>query len=295
MASFHATIPLRWSDLDPQGHVNNVVVLDLAQEARARFMAGGSHPELLLHGSVVVKQRSEFLRPMMLDGGPVEVELSTTSIGAARFIMSYHMIQGGQLCVRAATSMCPFDFPNQRVRKLTEGERGALATISALDEAWPALPPMRLDEHAVETAFQPRWSDQDRYGHVNNVRTLDWLQEARVEATTQMAPQMARAGMGDDALRLPGTWVVVRQDTEYRHQLKWQADPYLMRTGVLRVGASSLTLGCAIIDPDDHSAHVRARTVLVHAGPDGRSEPLPDEIRAQLSAYLPAPARSDAG
>lgn len=134
MASFHATIPLRWSDLDPQGHVNNVVVLDLAQEARARFMAGGSHPELLLHGSVVVKQRSEFLRPMMLDGGPVEVELSTTSIGAARFIMSYRMVQRGELCVRAATSMCPFDFPHQRVRKLTAGERDALATISAPDE-----------------------------------------------------------------------------------------------------------------------------------------------------------------
>lgn len=289
MASFHATIPLRWSDLDPQGHVNNVVVLDLAQEARARFMAGGSHPELLLHGSVVVKQRSEFLRPMMLDGGPVEVELSTTSIGAARFIMSYRMVQRGELCVRAATSMCPFDFPHQRVRKLTAGERDALATISAPDEPWSPLPAMRLDEHAVETAFQPRWSDQDRYGHVNNVRTLDWLQEARVEATTAMAPQMARAGMVDAAQRLPGSWVVARQDTEYRHQLRWQSSPYLMRTGVLRVGASSTTLGCAVIDPDDRTAHVRARTVLVHAGANGRPEPLPADVREQLRSYLPTP------
>lgn len=294
MPAVSITIPLRWSDLDPQGHVNNVVVLDLAQEARARYMADGDHPELLTDGSVVAVQRSQFLHPMVLDAGPITVELGTTSVGVSRFVMDYRMHQGGRLCARVATAMCPFDFEQQRLARLSDGERASLAAIAVTGEPWERLAPLRLGQGSIDTHVAARWSDQDRYGHVNNVSILDWLQEARIDATTRMAPQMARAGMhADQPAPEQGTWVVVRQDTDYRRQLRWCSEPYLLRTGVLRVGNSSVTLGCAISSPEEDSApdagsaRVRARTVLVHMGPGGHAERLSEQVRDQLESHLP--------
>lgn len=288
MPPFQDTIELRWSDLDPRGQVNPVVVLDLAQETRARFMVNSSHPQLLTEGSVVAKQAAEFLHPMNLDNGPVRVELSTASIGAARFVMSYDMFQGTQLCVRASTVMCPFDFPNQCVRKLTAGERNMLSAISAPNESWPTLPAVNLADGAIEGLFQPRWSDQDPYGHVNNVATLDWLQASRIEATAQMAGQSTRRGNNAASGHGAEHWAVVRQDTQYRQQLSWQLEPYRMRTGVLRIGTSSLTLGSQIIDPSDGTVHVLSQTVLVRMGGDGHAQQIPEDIRAQLENYLSA-------
>ena len=37
MTSFTTPVQLRWTDLDAQGHVNNVTVADYMQQARAQF------------------------------------------------------------------------------------------------------------------------------------------------------------------------------------------------------------------------------------------------------------------
>jgi len=39
----HVEVPLRWGDLDAQGHVNNARFIDYLQEARADFLLGGPH------------------------------------------------------------------------------------------------------------------------------------------------------------------------------------------------------------------------------------------------------------
>ena len=38
---FQFSCPLRWGDLDAQGHVNNAVVVDYLQEARVAFLLSG--------------------------------------------------------------------------------------------------------------------------------------------------------------------------------------------------------------------------------------------------------------
>ena len=40
-------VQLRWTDLDAQGHVNNVMVADYLQQARAKFMLSGDAFEML--------------------------------------------------------------------------------------------------------------------------------------------------------------------------------------------------------------------------------------------------------
>ena len=51
---FRATVPLRWSDLDAQGHVNNELVVDYVQEARDEFFRAWTPSEQLDSGVVDV-------------------------------------------------------------------------------------------------------------------------------------------------------------------------------------------------------------------------------------------------
>ncbi|SER82666.1 acyl-CoA thioester hydrolase [Propionibacterium cyclohexanicum] len=289
MPAFHALVPLRWSDLDAQGHINNVSVLDFTQEARALFMAKSPEPALLVNGSVLVNQQVEFLRPLRLSEQPIDVGLGATGIGAARFSMDYELRQDDELCARVSTLMCPFDFERQRVRVLQPAERECLRQVSVPPGSWPALPTFSLSGWGEPTPLRARWSDQDRYGHVNNVRILDWVQEARIEATARIDPGMARAGQqGRSAGDHHDMWVVARQDVQYLHQLSWREEPYLALTAPLRVGRSSVTLGCEISDPRDSSVRVRCCTVLVHLDEQGRPCPLPVSTRTAMAGRLAA-------
>ena len=58
--------PLRWGDMDAQGHVNNAAYVDYLQEARVDFLLSGSPVlhEMLNTGVVVLSHQVEYLRPI---------------------------------------------------------------------------------------------------------------------------------------------------------------------------------------------------------------------------------------
>ena len=58
-------IPLRWSDMDAQGHVNNVRISELVQESRNQAFYTNGAQEMLDTGIVVVSQDVEFLAPFV--------------------------------------------------------------------------------------------------------------------------------------------------------------------------------------------------------------------------------------
>ena len=61
-------LPMRWADLDELSHVNNVVYLDYAAEARAVHVAAGE-----LADDEPTQVGVEFLRPLLLSRTPVRV------------------------------------------------------------------------------------------------------------------------------------------------------------------------------------------------------------------------------
>ncbi len=65
MTEFRHEIPMRWADLDSLKHVNNVVYLDYAAQARAVM---GATPAGRAHRTVV-----EFKKPILLSRAPVVV------------------------------------------------------------------------------------------------------------------------------------------------------------------------------------------------------------------------------
>ncbi|MET7387871.1 thioesterase family protein [Streptomyces sp. NPDC005385] len=116
--------PLRWADMDAYGHVNNVVFLRYLEEARIDFLF---RPEKdFKQGSVVARHEIDYKRQLVHRHAPVDVELWVTQIRAASFTITYEVKDPDQVYVTASTVIVPFDFEQQRPRRITADERDFL-------------------------------------------------------------------------------------------------------------------------------------------------------------------------
>lgn len=250
--------PTRWADLDAQGHVNNATFLDYLQEARVDWLLAGP-PEmarLLEEGVLVVSHQLEYLVPVTFGERPLTVELWPEAVGASRFAIAYEVWDGDVLAARARTAATPFDLAANRLRRLTDVERTAFAGAVEPTEPLRALARIPVAEPAHHYRLAVRWSDLDSYGHVNNVKFYDYVQEARIAV---MHP--ALDWQPEDV------WVVARQDLEYRRPLDFRREPYQVRTSVTALGNRSFTLAADIRDPGTGELYATARTVAVGTAP----------------------------
>ena len=123
--------PLRWSDMDAYGHVNNVVYLRYLEEARIDFLfreagqqALGSGDEPPFRGgSVVARHEIDYLSPLFHRHEPVTIETWVTKLNAASATLAYEIKDTARVYVRATTLIVPYDMKEERVRRLTAGER----------------------------------------------------------------------------------------------------------------------------------------------------------------------------
>ncbi|KAB1986202.1 acyl-CoA thioesterase [Streptomyces triticiradicis] len=116
--------PLRWADMDAYGHVNNVVFLRYLEEARIDFLF---RPEKdFKQGSVVARHEIDYKRQLVHRHAPVDIELWVTQIRAASFTITYEVKDPDQVYVTASTVIVPFDFEQQRPRRITAEERDFL-------------------------------------------------------------------------------------------------------------------------------------------------------------------------
>ncbi|GEB50962.1 MULTISPECIES: acyl-CoA thioesterase [Streptomyces] len=124
--------PLRWSDMDAFGHVNNAVYLRYLEEARIDFLAGVARraaPEAFTGGTVVARHEIDYLRPLVHQPDPVVVELWVTKLSAASVTFAYEVKDTEGAAgpyVRASTVVVPYDFDEQYPRRLTAAERSFL-------------------------------------------------------------------------------------------------------------------------------------------------------------------------
>ncbi|MEU7422896.1 acyl-CoA thioesterase [Streptomyces sp. NPDC048362] len=113
--------PLRWSDMDAYGHVNNAIFLRYLEEARIDFLSLRSKESK--QGSVVARHEIDYKRQLVHRPAPVDIELWVKEIKAASFTVSYEVKDDDQVYVRASTVIVPFDFEAQRPRRITAEER----------------------------------------------------------------------------------------------------------------------------------------------------------------------------
>ncbi|MET7688821.1 thioesterase family protein [Streptomyces sp. NPDC005483] len=113
--------PLRWSDMDAYGHVNNAVFVRYLEEARIDFLF---RPEKdFKQGSVVARHEIDYKRQLVHRHHPVDIELWVSQIRAASFTITYEVKDDDLVYVRASTVVVPFDFEAQRPRRITAEER----------------------------------------------------------------------------------------------------------------------------------------------------------------------------
>ncbi|THA30308.1 thioesterase family protein [Streptomyces sp. A1547] len=137
--------PLRWSDMDAFGHVNNVVFIRYLEEARIDFMfrlAPGEGSDSFTGGSVVARHEIDYKLPLVHRHEPVLIESWVTRIGAASLTIGYEVKDEATedapetVYVRAETVVVPYNLAEGRPRRITAEERHFLEKY--MDE--PATP-----------------------------------------------------------------------------------------------------------------------------------------------------------
>ncbi|WP_275413172.1 acyl-CoA thioesterase [Rugosimonospora africana] len=125
--------PVRWSDMDVYGHVNNARFLTLYEEARVALMFTGAREHGLTsfeQGVVISRHEVDYLRPVDYTDA-VRIELWLEEIRASRFVIGYELWSGDSVASRARSVCVPFDLANQRPRRLSGPERDFLAPWQA--------------------------------------------------------------------------------------------------------------------------------------------------------------------
>jgi acyl-CoA thioester hydrolase len=131
--------PLRWSDMDAYGHVNNVQFLRLLEDARVvAFAAAGTDEggSVVETGLLVARSEIEYLEPLVYRTAPVAIDLWLTHLAGASFDLGYEVLDekgddgdAPRVYARAETTLVLFDRVNERPRRMTPSERERL-------EAW---------------------------------------------------------------------------------------------------------------------------------------------------------------
>jgi acyl-CoA thioester hydrolase len=135
--------PLRWSDMDAYGHVNNVQFLRLLEDARVvAFAAAGTDEggSVVETGLLVARSEIEYLEPLVYRTAPVAIDLWLTHLAGASFDLGYEVLDEERdagaddgdpprVYARAETTLVLFDRVNERPRRMTPSERDRL-------EAW---------------------------------------------------------------------------------------------------------------------------------------------------------------
>jgi acyl-CoA thioester hydrolase len=245
---------MRWGDMDAQGHVNNAAYVDYLQEARVAFLLSGSPVlhHLLDAGVLVVNHQLEYLKPVTFSDRPLTINLWLDAIGGSRFSIGYDVYDGNDLAARARTGLVPFDLARNILRRLTAEERDLLARSLAPAEPLRSLPRVGVLGNRHRYPLTVRWSDLDSYGHVNNVKYYDYIQEARISLVNDTV------GWEPEAV-----WMVVRQDLEYLKPIDFKTEPYEVGTAVATIGNRSFTLAAEIRDPASEMLFATARTIVV--------------------------------
>jgi acyl-CoA thioester hydrolase len=137
--------PLRWSDLDAYGHVNNARMLSLLEEARiqafwvsddtSEHAAGASTAVLDARPgantiTLIARQEVEYLAPIPYQRQPLDIELWIGHIGGASLDVCYEVfsptdVEPRVLYTRAVTTIVIVDAESERPRRISEAERAA--------------------------------------------------------------------------------------------------------------------------------------------------------------------------
>ena len=129
MAHYRCDYPMRWSDMDAYGHVNNVQYLRFFEDARIEAFgvhrAGEDGGSMLDTDILVARHEIEYLKPLTWRPEPVHIDLWITTLKGAMIEVGYEVydapVDGPRVRYALAEStLVLYDLAAERPRRLTE-------------------------------------------------------------------------------------------------------------------------------------------------------------------------------
>jgi len=129
---FTTVIPVRWGDLDAEGHVNNTGFFRFMEETRMRWVAGLGLPTRPPHPVIVLLDAAcHYLRPL---GYPatVEVAMHAGRIGRSSVQTHYRLrhVESGEPCAEGYATLVWYDLQQQASVPLHDTLRNALTATA---------------------------------------------------------------------------------------------------------------------------------------------------------------------
>ncbi|WP_081998706.1 acyl-CoA thioesterase [Sinomonas humi] len=159
---------------------------------------------------------------------------------------------------------------------------------------------------AYQFPLQLRFGDVDSYGHVNNVRFLQFLEDARVHWLREPLPEGVRGGgsaagissdhesrqeSGSEATMFDfvtseNFTLVGRHEIEYLAPLLYRPAPIAVNLWMTRLGGSSFDLGYSVAERDGSALYAYAATSMVLVSRStGRPVRVPRGLREAFAHY----------
>lgn len=127
-----------------------------------------------------------------------------------------------------------------------------------------------------EQRIEIRWRDLDALGHVNNAVYATYLEEARdVWLTNALGPG---GSLWD--------YVLARLAIDFRRELRQEDDAVAVRTRLVRIGTSSLTLREEVVSLEGWVAAEAEAVIVARDRDTGRSRALTAGERTAFAAVL---------
>jgi acyl-CoA thioester hydrolase len=126
----------RFSDLDPLGHVNNVVFHDYLQEARMGLVRDIAMVRSETSSQVVVQQEITHRKPLLLDPEPIIIETWVTHLGNSTYTIAYRVLdESGDVAATASSKMAVVDPTTNRPMRMSPELRALLEPLTVLPDA----------------------------------------------------------------------------------------------------------------------------------------------------------------
>jgi acyl-CoA thioester hydrolase len=131
---FHATITVRWSDMDAFAHINHARMVTLLEEARIEWLlSAGEANESLIKSALIVNVNISYKKPLRHADSPLDVTLWFEKVRNVDFTIGYEVRAAGAAAgsppaVVATTQMAMVDVGSERLRRISADEKAYLAT-----------------------------------------------------------------------------------------------------------------------------------------------------------------------
>ena len=135
-------VPMRWSDMDAYGHINNVEVIRMLEEARILAFgppggtgAPGTEPPVPLFNTVpsntqslVSEHRIKYLVPLEYRNIPADVDIWFSSVKGASLTISYLVSDPvtNKACIKAETTLAFVDAVTGALQRVNAEQRELL-------------------------------------------------------------------------------------------------------------------------------------------------------------------------